>query len=127
MSYPDSATAKHHTATYGDAPYADFKPVFEQHLNEGWDPDEWADLFYKAGAKYVVLVTKHHDGYTLWPSAVANPNRENWGSQRDLVGELAKAVRARGMRFGSNPRHHAQCALQPGLCRLCVCTHRGAD
>ena len=101
MSYPDSATAKHHAATYGNAPYTDFKPTFEQHLSEGWDPDAWADLFYKAGAKYVVLVTKHHDGYTLWPSTVANPNRENWGSPRDLVGELATAVRARGMRFGT--------------------------
>jgi alpha-L-fucosidase len=101
MSYPDSATSKHHAATYGDASYADFKPTFEQHVSEGWDPNAWADLFYKAGAKYVVLVTKHHDGYTLWPSAVANPNRENWGSPRDLVGELATAVRARGMRFGT--------------------------
>ncbi len=101
MSYADSATAKHHAATYGNAPYADFKPLFEQHVSEGWDPDAWADLFHKAGAKYVVLVTKHHDGYTLWPSAVTNPNRDNWGSQRDLVGELATAVRARGMRFGT--------------------------
>jgi len=101
MSYPDSATAQHHAATYGNAPYADFKPTFEQHVNEGWDPNAWADLFYKAGAKYVVLVTKHHDGYTLWPSAVSNPNRENWESPRDLVGELATAVRARGMRFGT--------------------------
>jgi len=101
MSYQDSATAKHHAATYGNAPYADFKPVFEQRVSEAWDPDAWADLFYKAGAKYVVLVSKHHDGYTLWPSAIANPNRENWGSPRDLVGELATAVRARGMRFGT--------------------------
>jgi len=101
MNYPGSETARHHAATYGDAPYAEFKPTFEQHLNEGWDPDAWADLFYRAGAKYVVLVTKHHDGYTLWPSAITNPNRENWGSPRDLVGELATAVRARGMRFGA--------------------------
>lgn len=101
MSYPDSETAKHHAATYGNAPYSDFKPVFEERVNQGWNPEEWADLFSKAGAKYVVLVTKHHDGYTLWPSAVENPNRDNWGSPRDLVGELAAAVRARGMRFGT--------------------------
>jgi alpha-L-fucosidase len=101
MSYADSETAKHHAATYGNAPYSDFKPVFEARVNESWNPDDWADLFYKAGAKYVVLVTKHHDGYTLWPSEVTNPNREGWGSQRDLVGELAAAVRARGMRFGT--------------------------
>lgn len=101
MNYPDSETARHHATTYGNAPYTDFKPIYEQRVNEGWDPEAWADLFYKAGAKYVVLVTKHHDGYTLWPSAVANPNRENWASPRDMVGELANAVRARGMRFGT--------------------------
>ena len=101
MNYPDSETSRHHAATYGDAPYTDFKPVFEQRVNERWDPDAWADLFYQSGAKYVVLVTKHHDGYTLWPSTVYNPNRDNWGSSRDMVGELATAVRARGMRFGT--------------------------
>lgn len=101
MNYPDSETARHHAATYGNAPYTDFKPVYEQRVAEGWDPNAWAELFQKAGAKYVVLVTKHHDGYTLWPSAVNNPNRENWGSPRDMVGELAAAVRARGMRFGT--------------------------
>lgn len=101
MSYPDTETAKHHASVYGDAPYSDFKPVFEERVNESWDPEEWAELFYNAGAKYVVLVTKHHDGYTLWPSAVTNPNRKDWGSPRDLVGELATAVRARGMRFGT--------------------------
>ena len=57
MNYPDSETSRHHAATYGDAPYTDFKPVFEQRVNERWDPDAWADLFYQAGAKYVVLVT----------------------------------------------------------------------
>lgn len=101
MSYPGSETARHHAATYGDAPYSDFQPTFEHRVNQGWDPDAWADLFFHAGAKYVVLVTKHHDGYTLWPSAAPNPHRQNWGSTRDMVGELAEAVRARGMRFGT--------------------------
>jgi alpha-L-fucosidase len=101
MNYPDSETARHHAATYGNAPYTDFKPVYEQHISEGWDPNAWAELFQKAGAKYVVLVTKHHDGYTLWPSEVNNPNREHWGSPRDMVGELAAAVRLHGMRFGT--------------------------
>lgn len=101
MSYPGSETAQHHQQVYGDAPYTDFKVPFEQRINERWDPQAWAELFQKAGARYVVLVTKHHDGYTLWPSGVANPNREDWGSPRDLVGELAAAVRARGMYFGT--------------------------
>lgn len=101
MNYPDTETARHHAATYGDAPYSDFVPVFEQRVNAGWDPDAWAELFEQMGARYVVLVTKHHDGYTLWPSEVTNPNRQNWNSPRDMVGELAAAVRARGMRFGT--------------------------
>ena len=101
MNYPGSETARHHAATYGDAPYSDFQPTFERRVNQSWDPDTWADLFSRAGAKYVVLVTKHHDGYTLWPSAATNPHRQNWGSTRDMVGELAEAVRARGMRFGT--------------------------
>ena len=100
MNYPGSETARHHAATYGDAPYSDFQPTFERRVNQSWDPDTWADLFFRTGAKYVVLVTKHHDGYTLWPSAAINPHRQNWGSTRDMVGELAAAVRARGMRFG---------------------------
>lgn len=101
MNYPDSETARHHAATYNNAPYTDFAPIYEERVNAGWDPDAWAEMFAQAGAKYVVLVTKHHDGYTLWPSDVANPNRDNWGSARDMVGDLAAAVRARGMRFGT--------------------------
>ena len=65
-----------------------------------WSADTWAALFQRAGARYVVLVTKHHDGFLLWPSRHANPYREGWHCERDLVGELAVAVRARGMRLG---------------------------
>ena len=101
MNYPDTETARHHAATYGDAPYTDFGKIYEQRVNANWDPDAWAEMFAQAGARYVVLVTKHHDGYTLWPSDVTNPNRDGWGSRRDMVGDLAAAVRARGMRFGT--------------------------
>lgn len=101
MSYPGSATAQYHTRHYQDAPYTDFGPVYERNVDEGWDPAAWADLFAQAGARYVVLVTKHHDGYTLWPSEVGHPFRQGWGARRDMVGELASAVRGRGMRFGT--------------------------
>jgi len=47
-----------------------------------------------------VLVTKHHDGYALWPTGVANPERPGWNASRDIVGELAEATRARCMRLG---------------------------
>ncbi|NLV55017.1 MAG: alpha-L-fucosidase [Acidimicrobiales bacterium] len=97
---PGSPTARHHADTYGDAPYEDFRTDFEAGL-DGWDPDAWADAFARAGAGYVVLVTKHHDGYCLWPTEVGNPHAPGWNCPRDLVGELAAAVRARGLRFGT--------------------------
>lgn len=101
LNLPHSDTVKHHATTYGSAPYLDFKNTFEERVDQAWDADAWAQLFQQAGARYVVLVTKHHDGYTLWPSDVTNPNRQDWASSRDMVGELAAAVRARGMRFGT--------------------------
>lgn len=101
MSYPDTETRRYHAEKYGTAPYEAFIPVFEQRVNQDWDPAAWARLFKAVGATYVVLVTKHHDGYTLWPSDVPNPHRDNWNSPRDMVGELAEAVRAEGMRFGT--------------------------
>ena len=96
---PDSPTSAHHRKHWGDAPYTAFREPFEQ-AAEAFDADVWADLFQAAGAKYVVFVTKHHDGYCLWPTAVENPWRPGWHSKRDFIGELADAVRARGMRFG---------------------------
>jgi alpha-L-fucosidase len=94
-----SATARHHAEKYGDRPYAAFRPQFDQ-AAQSFNAGAWADLFKSAGARYVVFVTKHHDGYCLWPTSVPNPWRPGWHSRRDFVGELAEAVRARGMRFG---------------------------
>lgn len=98
----ESVTAKHHAETYGkDYDYYSFARVFEA-MNRNWRPAAWAELFKASGAGYVVLTTKHHDGYTLWPSKVANPKRAQGGinSPRDLVGELTAAVRKAGMRMG---------------------------
>jgi alpha-L-fucosidase len=100
LRFPDSSVARFHRATYGDRTYESFAADFEAGL-AGWDPHEWADLFARAGARYVVLVTKHHDGYCLWPSDVPNPHRPGWHTHRDVVGELADAVRAVGLRFGT--------------------------
>jgi alpha-L-fucosidase len=97
---PGSPTRAHHAANYGaDTPYEAFRAPFERTL-ERWSPEPWAELFARTGARYVVLVTKHHDGFVLWPSAVPSPRRPGWQARRDVVGDLAAAVRARGLRFG---------------------------
>jgi len=99
IKVPESDSAKFHAATYNNAPYENFREAFLEGLNR-WSPQDWARAFAGAGAKYVVLVTKHHDGFCLWPSDVKNPYQKDWTSPRDIVGELAGAVRAAGMKFG---------------------------
>lgn len=90
-----------HRNNYGDDfEYRDFAPFFRAEL---FDPSQWADLFKRSGAKYVVLTSKHHDGYCLWPTQ--NIHKKNWnsgdiGPKRDLVGEIADAVRARDLKMG---------------------------
>ena len=99
LRFPDSPVAQHHRAVHGSRTYESFAADWEAGL-EQWDPDAWAARFAGTGARYVVLVTKHMDGYCLWPSSVPNPRRPGWNSTRDVVGELAEAVRGAGMRFG---------------------------
>jgi len=94
-----SPTARHHADVYGDRPYASFVDEFHDRSN-GVDVGHWASLFAAAGARYVVPVTKHHDGYLMWQSDVANPFRDRWMAERDHIAELAAAVRALQMRFG---------------------------
>ena len=99
IKVPESDSAKHHADVYKNAPYENFREPFLKGL-EQWKPDEWAEHFADAGAKYVVLVTKHHDGFCLWPSAVTNPHQKDWTRPRDIVGELAE----RGARQGHEIR-----------------------
>ena len=100
MKIPASPTQAYHLRTYGaDYSYDNFVPLFEQAIQR-WDPGAWADAFAQAGARYVVLTTKHHDGYLLWPSKHPNPKKPGYCSKRDLVEELTEAVRGRGVRMG---------------------------
>jgi alpha-L-fucosidase len=96
---PGSPAARHHAQTYGDAPYDAF---LDQWRAQRFDPAEWADLFAGIGARYVVLTTKHHDGICLWDApGSGSRNTVHSGPRRDLVGELAGAARAAGLRFGT--------------------------
>ncbi len=99
LRIPDSPTKKYQKETYGENfSYDDFVPMFNEAI-EKWDPDQMADLFKKAGAKYVVLVTKHHDGFLLWPSKYPNPNKKNYMASRNIAGELTDAVKNKGMKM----------------------------
>ncbi len=95
---------KYHDEHYGkDFAYHDFAPRFRAEL---WKPREWAQLFKRAGARYVVLVSKHHDGFALWPNEHASKirgypwNSVETGPKRDLCGDLTEAVRAEGLKMG---------------------------
>lgn len=95
-----SATQRHHKEVYGENfSYFDFEKEFER-ASSNVDFNAWADVLKQAGAQYVVLVTKHHDGYCLWPSEYKNPQMPEYQSKRDIVGDLTKAVRSKGMKMG---------------------------
>jgi alpha-L-fucosidase len=101
MRIEGSPTWAHHRAVYGaDAPYDVFDEPFRVQ-SAGADLDALASVCADAGAQYVVLTTKHHDGFCLWPTDVAHPVRgRDWRVERDLVGDLTEAVRSAGMRMG---------------------------
>lgn len=88
-----------HNRVYGsDFKYSSFVKDFKCEM---FNPDQWADIFKQSGAKYVVLTSKHHEGFTLWPSAQAwNWNSVDVGPHRDLAGDLINSVRAEGLRMG---------------------------
>jgi alpha-L-fucosidase len=117
MLIEDSPTRLRHLDLYGaDFDYEDFRPAFET-AAETWSAEPWADLFREAGARYVVFVTKHHDGFALWPSAVSHPTRAGWHATRDYVGELNQAVRRRCMRMGTYYSGGLDWVVQPGPIR----------
>lgn len=100
MYIKGSKEYKHHIETYGPQSkfgYKDFIPMFKA---EKFDADKWIALFKKAGAKYVVPVAEHHDGFAMYNTALSRWNAVQMGPKRDVVGELAAACRKAGLYFG---------------------------
>ncbi|MFZ4547362.1 MAG: alpha-L-fucosidase [Bacteroidales bacterium] len=96
---PTQSFIDFHNNTYGDKfQYQDFANYFKAEM---FNPDQWAEVLKNSGAKYVVLTSKHHEGFTLWPSAQSsNWNSVDVGPHRDLCGDLSKSVKANGLHMG---------------------------
>ena len=102
MYVKGSPEYEHHIATYGPQDkfgYKDFIPMFKA---EHFDPVAWARLFKEAGFKYVVPVAEHHDGFAMYDSGLSDWTAAKMGPKRDIIGDLARAVRAEGLHFGAS-------------------------
>ena len=107
MHFKNRNEYKHHVAKYGDPTkfgYHDFVPMFKA---EKFDAEAWAALFEKAGARFAGPVAEHHDGFAMWASKATPWNAKDMGPKRDITGELAAAIRKRGMKFVVS-FHHAR-------------------
>lgn len=90
---------EYHRKTFGEHTkfgYKDFIPMFTA---EKFDPQQWAELFREAGAKYVFPVAEHHDGFQMYKSEISKFNTWDMGPHRDILGELKTAVENQGMTF----------------------------
>jgi alpha-L-fucosidase len=107
MYRPGSAVYDYHRATYGDQAEFGFKDFIGDFTMEHFDPMEWAALFRRAGAQFVVPIAEYHDGFAEYDSSYTPYNSTAMGPHRDLLGELGTAVRRRGMTFGASS-HYAE-------------------
>ena len=100
MYVPGSPEYQHHIGTYGTQDKFGYKDLIPMFKAEHFDAAAWADLFKKAGAKYVVPVAEHHDGFAMYDSGLSDWTAAKMGPHRDVIGQLEKAVRADGLHFG---------------------------
>lgn len=105
MYLPGSREFEYHRKTYGDQREFGYKDLIERFKAERFDPEAWAGLFREAGAQFVVPVAEHHDGFAMYGSQRSDWNAKKRGPRRDVIGDLARAVREQWMVFGlSNHR-----------------------
>lgn len=99
LSPPEQAKLEaFHRMMYGNVPFKALAPLFKA---EVFDPDQWAELFRRSGARYAILTSNFHDGYCLWPSPYSPGwNSMDVGPKRDLLGDFSQAMRRAGLRAG---------------------------
>jgi len=100
MYQQGSAAYQHQLETHGPLSTFGYKDFIPQFRAEHFDADGWLDLFVHAGARYIVPVAEHCDGFAMYDSAISNWTSVKMGPKRDVVGELAAATRKRGLHFG---------------------------
>jgi alpha-L-fucosidase len=100
MYKQDAAEFKHHQERYGPQSTFGYKDFIPQFKAGKFNADEWAALFKRSGAQYVVPVAEHHDGFAMYDCGLSEWNAARMGPGRDVVGELAKAARRQGLAFG---------------------------
>src|ERR1035438_4246738 len=102
MYIAGSEECNHHIATYGTQDKFGYKDFIPQFKAANFDPVAWAHLFKLSGARYVVPVFEHHDGFAMYDCGLSDWTAVKMGAKRDLVGDLAKAVRAEGLHLGAS-------------------------
>jgi len=100
MYTPSTKEYEHHLATYGSHASFGYKDFIPQFRAERFDANQWAELFAIAGARFVVPVAEHHDGFAMYETALSRWNAKDMGPKRDIIGELSVAIRRHGMIFG---------------------------
>jgi len=91
---------RHHLEKYGPHDQFGYKDFIEKFTAEKFDPDQWASLFRRSGAKFVVPVAEHHDGFPMYDCSFTDWNAVKMGPRRDIIAELAEAVRKQWLVFG---------------------------
>jgi alpha-L-fucosidase len=102
MYQEGSEEYKHQLAAHGPLTQFGYKDFIPRFTAEHFDPEKWAELFKESGAKYVVPVFEHHDGFAMYDSGLSDWTAVKMGPHRDVYGELAKSLRARGLRLGAS-------------------------
>jgi alpha-L-fucosidase len=107
MYVSDNAVFKHHVETYGPQLKFGYKDFIPQMKAERFDATHWAEVFRKSGARYVVPVAEHHDGFPMYDCSFTEWSAAKMGPKRDVIGELAVAVRKQGIHFAASS-HRAE-------------------
>jgi alpha-L-fucosidase len=100
MYQPGSPEFEHHVKTYGPQTEFGYKDFIPQFSAANFNPAQWAALFKEAGARYIVPVAEHHDGFAMYDSAYSEWTAAKMGPKRDVIAELAAAIRQEGLVFG---------------------------